>query len=327
MEIEKALKFVSSAVSAASSLSGIGSNHFIIENGQVRATNGTLTLGAPIFLDLKCTPKASVMQNAVKQCKDVISLSLVNSGNRLRVSSGKFSAYVPCQPERELPEIPKPSGQQVELSKDALRHAFTSLERFVGTDELRPWTNGVLLRGGSAYATNNVSLAECWLGGAQVPFEVNIPSVAVKEILKIKEDPTSILVDGHSITFMYEDGRWVKSRLLETDWPEVIYNILNAEGINPQPFPPELFEAVKALDNMKEPDRRIYLKDGYVATSEDYGVGSRYEVDGLKESGVYRSDIFMLMEGLATSADMSRFPQPLLFFGDNIRGAISGMNR
>ena len=56
-------------------------------------------------------------------------------------------------------------------------------------------------------------------------------------------------------------------------------------------------------------------------------VGASYVVDGLGITGLYQIKMLRLLEGVATEADFTRYPLPVLFFGedDQLRGAIVGM--
>lgn len=320
MDLLKKLKFVSGAVSNSAVVTEM--NHFAIEHGHIRATNGIISMGCPVDFPVNCAPNAPTLRKALTHCEDVLSMSMA-AGERLLIKSGKFRAFVPCVDLSTLPH-PKPSGMPVDYNGELLRDAFEKLHPFVSKDALHPWATGVLLRGPSAFATNNACLAECWVG-VEAPVPVNIPLLAIKEVLRIKDAPARVMMDDYSITFMYEDGRWIKSQLLETEWPN-LSSILNKPS-NPTAVPAGLFEAVRAVSDFTGETRAVRFIDGHVCSGGGTAEGAAYEVEGLPDKGVYRSSDLLLLEGVATSVDFDQYPQAALFFGGNLRGAVVGLAR
>lgn len=319
MELLKTLKFVRGAVSNKSA--NIEMQYFMIEGGHIRATNGVMSLGAPIDLGISCSPRADVFYKAIGQCKDVVSLKYLENTDRLSVGSGKFRAFIPCMSTKGL--HPRPSGIQVQADGQALYSAFEKLEKFVCKDDLRPWTNGVLLKGQSAFATNNVCLVEFWIG-VELPFVANVPLPAVKEVLSAGA-PDALLMDASSITFWYDDGRWIKTQLYADEWPN-LSNILESPA-TPVAIPDDLFVGLKAVKEFSDKeDRRVWFRDGMICASLYDDDAATYKVEGLAQHGCYRAEMLGLLEGVATTADFSTYPEPVVFYGDRIRGAILGLN-
>lgn len=312
------LKFVQGAVAKKDLLPAM--THFRIEGGHVRSYNGTLALSSPIQLDIDCVPKADALVKAISQCDGTITLS-ITEGGRLKIVSGAFTGYVPTV-DGETPHV-TPAGEHVDINGDELLTAFKRLYPFVGNDASRPWTNGILLREQSAFATNNVTLAEYWIG-SPVPFVVNIPRQAIKEMLRIDEAPTHAQIEPSSVTFHYTDGRWIRTQLLETTWPD-ISKILNQPN-NPKPVDPRIFEGMERLKAVSDGVGRIYIINGVMRTHlEDY-TGGTYSIPGLEFEGCYQIGMLNLLRDTVTHADFTLYPGPCMFFGDRFRGAIIGMH-
>lgn len=312
------LKFVQGAISKKDFVPSM--THFVIEDGNVRAFNGVLTISSPIEFDVACAPKGVPLVRAIGQCSDVISLA-VTPANKLRIQSGPFKAFIDCV---ELTDLPHqlPEGVRVDLDGELLLTALKVLVPFVGDDASRPWTNGVLLRNQSAFATNNVCLVEYWLG-VDFPFTCNIPMPAIKEMLRVGEAPTHAQLCPHSVTFHYEDGRWIKTALYSTEWPDLT-KILDIAS-NPQLIPEGLFEGLEFLKNFTDDLETIYFSDGRMHTHREEGVGASYEIAALHDEGIFRRGMLAKLEGAATAVDFSLYPQPLMFYGDRLRGAIVGL--
>jgi DNA polymerase III sliding clamp (beta) subunit (PCNA family) len=313
----KELKFVQGAVAKKDFVPAM--THFRIEKGTVRSFNGHMAICSPIALDLECTPKAESLVKAISNCEETVMLSLTEKG-RLKVQSGRFRAFIETI-EGDTPHL-EPSGKIVEINGAALLDSFQKISSFVGNDAARPWTNGILLRGQSAFATNNVCLIEYWLA-IDIPFVVNIPGTAVKEVIRVDEPPSHLQLDDNSVTFHYTGGRWIRTQLYITQWPD-ISKVLDQPSA-PVPVDPRLYQALDSLAQFSDELTRVHLKDGILRTHMEDEVGASYEVDGLGITGLYQIKMLRLLEGVAETADFTRYPNPVLFFGHNLRGAIVGM--
>lgn len=314
----KELKFVQGAVAKKDLLPAM--THFRIEDGHVRSYNGVLALNSPIALDLDCCPKADAMVRAISSCQESVVIT-ITPGNKLSIRSGKFRALVDTI-QGDTPHV-EPEGDHIAFDGAKLVEAFKVVEPFIGTDASRPFTNGALLDGGSVYATNNVCLVQYWIGGA-FPLRVNVPRAAVREVLRVGEPPTHGQVTQNSITFHYPDGKWIRSQLLETAWPfDLIGNLLD-QDCTPVPLPEGFFEGLATIKAMTDKVSRVYMLDGALRTHTDPDEGATYEME-LPGEGLYNLHMLSLLEGVINSIDLTLYPGPALFFGDNLRGAIIGM--
>jgi hypothetical protein len=216
-----------------------------------------------------------------------------------------------------------PAGEVVEIDGTALMDAIKVLSPFIGNDASRIWTNGIMLRGQSAFATNNVCLVEYWLG-VDIPITVNIPQAAVKEMARVKEPPISAQMTEHSITFHYSNGRWIRTQLFSTEWPDLSEVLGGAADL--RPMPTELFEGLEKIKPFINKQGIVYFRDGKVQTEQVEGLGASYNVEGLHSEGVYKLIMLALLDGVATHIDFSSYPSPSLFQGERVRGAIIGLS-
>lgn len=315
------LKFVQGAVSRKDLIPGM--THFAIEKGHVRAYNGVLALSSPIAFDIDCKPKAKPLVDAITKCGDATPLLTLTPKGRLKLSCGNFYAFVDLLNE-STPHV-LPEGDEVQINGEVLLAAFKILEKFVGSDQSRPWNTGVLLRGQSAFATNNVALVEYWLG-VDIPRAVNVPSIAIEEILRIDEPPTHAQIGTHSITFHFSGERWVRSQLLDINWPDLA-PILDKPS-TAIPIDPELFEGIQKLRPFADKAGRIYFKEGVISTSPEHDEeGAAFRLENFPYDGIYQIDMLRLLDGTATHIDFTPFPRPCNFYGERLRGAIIGMRK
>lgn len=310
------LKFVQGAVARKDFVPEL--THYHIEDGIIKGYNGRIALHSPIDLDLTASPKALPFVKAIEACKGPVAMSMTPAG-RLAIKSGKFKAFVDCSPA-PLPEV-GPKGDTVELNGGLLK-ALKTMSTFIAEDASRPWATGILFRGQSAFATNNIILAEQWLG-YPFPVEINIPAPTVKELLRIKLEPESLQITEDSVTFHFEGDKWMRSQVYTLDWPD-LQAILNKPS-NPTKVPDGFFEALESIAPFVDDMDRVFFVEGGITTHMEDGMGAFVEVEGLPAKGCYQVKQLRHLEGMIDRIDFTTYPKPAMFFGDNFRGAIIGM--
>ena len=311
------LKFVQGAVAKKDFVPAL--NHFRIESGRVKGQNGMIALSGPIDLDLSITPKAVEFTKAIQACNDTISMHLTPAG-RLSIKSGRFKAFVDCLSE-PFPAV-EPEGVEVKLDGTFLE-VVKQLAPFIAEDASRPWARGILFRGSSAFATNNVVLVERWLG-YNFPVAINVPKQAVAELLRINEEPERLQVTETSVTFHFSNARWLRTQTYSLEWPDVS-KVLDQPG-TPTPPPETLFSAIETLvPFVGEQSKIFFMPDGSITTSESEGQGASVQLDPFGALGCFNIHQFLLLQGVATEIDLTLYPSPCIFYGDRIRGALVGM--
>lgn len=323
----KELRFVQGAVAKKDFMPAM--THFVIEAGAVRAYNGSLALCAPLAFDIDCKPKAVPLVNAIAQCTDKdangneypIQLSMTPAG-RLRVTCGQFKAFIDCIAE-DTPHV-QPEGERVDFDGNVLLEALKVVQPFIGEDASRPWCNGVLMRGQSMYATNNVVAVEYWTE-ARMPVEINVPRQAIAEMLRINEPPSYAQVTDNSVTFHYLDQRWIRTQLLGTEWPDIAR--LFASGDKATAIDNRLFDGLDKLKRFTDKAGRVFIEKGTLRTApgDKEDEGARFDIPGFECEGIYNIEMLMLLKGIATHVDFSTYPAPSVFYGNRLRGALVGM--
>lgn len=295
--------------------------HFTIRDGRVTGFNGYMALSAPIPLDIEAMPKADIFYKALQACGETVSISQTPSG-KLHIRSGGFSAFVPCI-EQAVFEA-QPQGV-VYPAPPGLAKTFARMLPFVGDDASRPWAMGLAIGGGFYTATNNIILMQVWDGNS-IP-TVNCPRFAVAEVARIREDPVSIMVDaGNSISFLYADGRWLRSQVLAQDWPTEKMNSILERPSAPDVLPDGFFAGVAALAPFvpEKASSAVYFTASGMATGmEGSEEGASYALPGLPAGEAFKHKALMMLEGEIDTIDFT--VHPALFFGKNSRGALIGM--
>lgn len=315
------LHFVKGAVGKRELVKGM--THFQIENGRIYSYNGNISLSSPIALDFNCSPKADLMIKAIENCRDATQMVLTGNG-KLSIRSGGFSANVTCIDE-PIPHV-VPAGEVVALDAEAFINAFRVLLPFIGTNNMYPFSTGVRMKGSCVTATNNVIFVEYWTGSA-FPHEVVIPRAAVQELLRIKEIPTHIQYNQNNMTFHYQSGRWLNTTLLDVKWPET--DPIFAMEHHPTEIDHTLFTALDTIEPFCDEVGSVFIESGTVRTHFEKGEGASNTISNQAIYGRYQVQMLKMLKGVAQKIDMTCYDakklSPSIFYGDRLRGIISGM--
>lgn len=313
------LKFVQAAVAKKDYVPEL--TFFQIKDGRILGFNGVIAISTPTDLAVSAAPKATNFLKAMERAPEgeEVVLNLTQAG-RLGVKAGAFRVYVECHSEQSYPDV-SPEGEYYPLPGGILP-VMRKLAPIMGVDASRPWAMGILFDGQSAFATNNIVLAEVWMD-QPIPCKINIPAEAIKALINARLEPIAVQVSERSATFHYESGAWLRTSLGSLEWPDLAA-VLNKPN-NAAPIPDGFFEGVKRLDAFTAKDNRLHLRGGLLATSEHDGEGASVELPDFGGVGCHFLGQMAALDGIATHMDFSLYPAPCLFFGDQIRGAIVGM--
>lgn len=313
----KSLKFVQGAITKKNLMPAL--THFRIKDGHVMGSNGMITLSSPIALDLDVSPKAAPFIKAIQTCKTTVQMSLTPA-NKLAIRSGGFKAFIDCN-EEPYPEI-IPDGENVPVPEGFL-DSLKNLERFIAEDDSRRWARGILFRGESAFATNNVILAQFWLG-AKFPCDICIPDPAVQELIRLGEEPISVQISEKALTFHFEGDRWLRAQAYDTAWPPVEELLDKCQLESVATIDADFFTKVAELTPFTDELNRLYFKDGRLMTQPTEDAGASMECS-IAQVGIFNAKQLRLLEGVITNVDFTQYPKPCPFFGDNVRGLIVGI--
>ncbi len=319
------LKFVQGAVGKTDMVAQM--THFCIENRQIRATNGRITIGAPIACDLTVRPKADKFVAAITQAEGTVSLT-VNQASKLVVKSGKMNVRIDCLNEDFY--YPRPEGIARPIDGEGLRKALDTLRPLVAERRApQEWAKGVLLRGGSAFATNGHAVGQYWIGG-DFPAEVVIPQDTVTELLRIKAAPLHVQIDKNSMTFHFEGQKWIRTVLLAAHWPdnkaiEAMFQKARGQYV---PIPKEAFETAKKLKKYIEDDGYFYMDRGEFRSHLGGDEGATISLDFAPGLFKLKLQDFLDMEEFATEIEFNEFGKstPLFLRGGMFRGAVQTAN-
>lgn len=314
-ELIAALKFVAVAQHATGQ---IYQTHCALGGGTVVAFDGTIAAGQRINEDLTACPHTHRLIDALTKCGDSLAITQIDNG-RLSVKSGNFRAFVPCVARDMLLAIqPDPPVAAID---DRLRTGFEIVGNLAADASEHVVTASILLQAGSMVATDRRVMIEYW-HGIDLPPGIVLPKAGAAAVVKTKKPLVSFGFSENSATFYFNDGSWIKSQLYSVAWPN-ISRILDVSA-NPLPLPDNFYAAVDAVSPFSESDD-LHFTDGFMRSHPVDGIGATYEIAGLPAGVVYKAKHLKLVQPYIKTVDFSGKNGIAYFFGDNIRGAITGV--
>lgn len=314
-----ALRFVSGAVSKLDTVPAL--THYRVEAGFVMGFNGTFALCSPIDLQISATPNAEQFYRALKSCDDVIAITQQHNGT-IKVRSGAFSTTIDCSPE-PYPAV-APDGPAYPV-KPGLCALLKKLVPIISNDSTRLWMNGALFApDGTLTVTNGVVAAQAWTGD-YFHTRANVPSAALREVVRTGLDPIAMQWGEHSVTFHFAGGKWLRTSLFNEPWPQAKLDNILAAACELRELPSGFFAAVEKLTPFADDWAKLELAGDKLRAID---VQSRPIADvdlPIGAYGAYNGKLFLLLKNLATHIDFSLYPKAALWRGDDVRGAIIGM--
>lgn len=312
-----ALKFVSVAQRKAGPTNVQFSN---ISNNWAAAFDGVLTAACPIEEDLQACPNTLQFIDALSKADDELSITQLNL-NTLSVTAGAFKGLVPCVAVDEVP-IPPPDPQCA-IVDDRLKAAFAAVAGLVTEGAQNATFAAVLLQAGSAVATNGAALLEYW-HGIDLPPGMMVPKAAAVAIAKAGPALTGFGFSQSSATFYFENGAFIKTQLFGERYPNY-ETVFNVGSVNPWPVPFEFFKAVRAVESFSQ-NGNVFFEDGAILSNIAHEQASTYKVEGLPERMGFNAKLLLSVEHAFKQAHFDAASNKAIFFGENMRGAIMGLD-
>lgn len=292
--------------------------HCRISDGFVSANNGIISAAYPLADDIDACPHTLKLRHALSKCGQ--SFKAVAGSGSLTVRSGAYRAVVPCAPAVALPDaIPDPSCAVVD---DRVKASLLAVSPLASEGDARVAYAAVLLRAGSAVATNGHCVLEHW-HGHDLPPGLVLPKASAVAMAKVELPLVGFGFSSGSVTFHYEGGAWIKTQLYVEQYPDVD-GVLNAQTNPVKIQPRKLATAWDAVGKFCE--TFVFFRDGEMRSDYDGEKGASYEIEGIPDQSFNAKD-FALVLPLIDTIDWTEFGKPAYFFGENLRGVMLGKGR
>jgi|SRR5665213_842652 len=312
LKLIEALKFASIATKDSEGMQAFVS----IKDNWLLAENETFTVGIPVDVAIELCPHAEQFQAALQQCGAQFQLTQVDT-KALSIKSGNFRALVPAIDTPTLTLAPDPPCAAI---NNALSEAFKSCIGFMSKGE-QVINTSVLLRSCTMTATNGAMLIEYW-HGIDLPGPLNIPRKTVETVIKVGKPLAQFGFSLSTVTFYFDDGSFIKTRLNAGEYPNVEPLFRAVLG----PFSlvwPEFFVALKAIAAFVQNDC-VFFHDNFLASHQSLDLGANYRVEGLPGGHLFSAVYWRTLEPYVKAVCIADPSKPFAFMGDHARGLIIG---
>ena len=285
------------------------------------ASNGFLTIGAKIEEDLEVCPHTFQLIEALKLAVDGDQVIAHESPAVLSVRAGAFAGLVACVNRADLP-IPSAPDNQCALVDSRLTDALDAVQFLAMDESPDAFKASILLRAGSAVATDGSMMLEYW-HGIDLPPGLMVPRKAAQAIVKCKKAPVGFGFSSASMTIWFEDDSFIKTQLYSGNYPDT--DRIFPENVNAWPLPEGFFKAVHVIANFSE-DGKVVFNNGKVASAMEESVASTFKIEGLVEEMAFNAKYLIDAQLYMKTAHFDTEKGRVIFFGDNCRGIIMGLN-
>ena len=269
-----------------------------------------------------CTVDAGQLLAAWQACKGEPELSCTDSNLmvkrgriKARIALGDPTAYPVSEPD------PKTTGTGTGEGVGAL---LTRLKPFIATDASRPWATSACLRESFAYATNNAVVCRVPFP-APMPYPVNLPLAVFDAVINRSTEPTDLGASTNSLTFYYGDGVWIKSKLVEGEWPTatidgLIAHIPDDKWEVPHPELAMVLNTAAKLSNARQPI--VQFGNGGLKLTDD--AFEAEELEPAPDKGKVNARVAAVVFDRATEVQWHIKPDVHAFKAGDITGVFGG---
>lgn len=288
--------------------------HSILENGFALAFNGVITAGMAIAENVTFCPHSARFNDALARAGQSYVITQLDAES-VAIKAGPFRAVVPCLPRASLPAC-IPDAPIAPLD-DRLLQALAVVSGLCSGDPAHIATAAILLRAGSAIATDRFLALEYW-HGLDLPC-MRLPKATATALCKAGKPLARLGYSGNSATFYFSDGSWLKSQLYSESYPNIDM-VLNVKS-NPWPVPQNFFEGVRSIAPFN--DGNVVFGQNVLRSHYEDNVGASYEVSGIPKGLRFNAKHLLAVEHYAKQIDFAGVCDVTYFFGDNVRGCLT----
>jgi len=299
--------------------------YYRVAGEEIQATDGRITAGHPWPYGGEFLIPGKEFEKILSRMPDEPTLQ--QDGSKVTIKCGRFRGTLETLDEGEW-NYPGVEGDAWEPLTEAFLDTLEALRPFVSDNATRPWATCYALKDGWTYATNNVALA-----GMDTPstsgLNLLLPTFAMDFVLARRSGLTHWMATPNFIAFLWENGAWMRSQLVQGDFPDKAAELVRAaaEESPPTYIDEDFRKAVKGMAELS-PDVIDVFEDRIVgeykrATVED-GVGA--PVPEGKDRTRWGTKYLLPVIDKATHWDPTRYPSACPFASEQLVGYVMGRN-
>lgn len=316
------MKDAISKVKAAIAPKDIASHlsHYLVKGKMIHGSDNRITAAAPFPYDGEFLVPSREFEAVANKFGPGTRITVEE--NSVIFTDGKMRATVRTLPTSAVDYV-MPQGTWKDLPGDFLA-ALSKVRAFISENAVHYWALSVCLEKDAIYATNNVVIACAECKGLEGEGRL-LPAWAVDYILSRSETLETIISEPTSMTFLWGDGSWMLSRLVDSKFPEAAETLIGNMAQPSFRLEPLWKEALSTAIEMSETLVEIH-GDKMVGHTEhgviEVKINSPAPVDGgiSKWNTKFLAPVIQVAEFFQPDA----WPKPAPFTGPGIRGLIIG---
>lgn len=319
--MKEILSWINRAVSAKSIAA---MDHYCVQGGEIRATDGRLGAGYPWPTLEEYLIPAEEFEKIVKRMPDTPQLRLLEDG-WLLISSGRFRGKVQTLPVGHW-YYEGIADAQWQPFPGQLLQILRALRPFISDNAVQQWAMSIALQDGWAYATNNVAIAGARCPGLEGSHAL-LPVWAIDFVLDRAEGLTHWAVADSYYAFKWKNGSWMKASVVVGQFPEKAAGMVR-DSVAEKPtqeITPEFRGAFERIAEMAGDVVDIYadrIESSFgKAVIED---GLLSEVPEGEERSRWGTAFLLPALQAATSWSPGQWPKPVPWKGPLLSGYVVG---
>lgn len=301
--------------------------HYRVKDNFLTATNGRISAGHPCKVAGEFLVPGAEMKDIMKRLPDEPKVKLED--NKVILRSGRFHGSIQTLPMDQwtYPELEKTKWKPLPSWFIA---AIRQLRPFVSDNAVHRWSLGIAIDDGWCYASNNIALAGCRVGGVE-QVKVLLPAWAADFVLERAEGISHWVVAPNYIAFKWDNGAWMRTVVIDDKFPERAAEMIRKvpESLSQEIYP-EYREAVCRISELSEDYVSIY-KDKVQGRTQKSLVSEelRSEVPEGRDASHWGARFLAPVMAAASHWQPSLYPAPVPFLNskkepNKLKGFIAG---
>jgi len=287
-------------------------SNIYVNDGLMQSHDLVCGITLQVDSDFNFCCNAAKLNQVVSKC-DPDKLKLTLKNGKLEVKSGRIRSKIDTMPLDSYPyfeQMEAYSEYEANILED-----LKDLSKFTDPDDVRLFMQGVLIHDNAIVATNGHVAVKKTIE-LPVMDASNIPTKSIIKLSSAKLECSKLSVAENSVEFIFNGGRMFTKKI-SSPYPDVDRIISDIE--NPTVIE-SFIDDLKTINSMCSDDKTVVIGDNL----ETRDGSTKIEGVNLPEC-CFNSDYLINIASVAHSIDLSTFPAPCPFEGDNIKGAIVGI--
>lgn len=301
------------------------SDCYISDGATMRAYNDTLHAGIDWASNVEFILPADAVDAFLSRCEEISNIEVKET--TIILKAGKLRSTISRRDAEPTPPPVLPD-EWFDVPKGFIE-AIKIAQKFTDENSGRIWQTGVRLW--------NERVTSC---SGKVVIDINLPGLELEKpkllgksalaFLIGQDCPDQYGVDRNTISFKWNDGRWVRCQVLNDELPEEIIQRLFSERLGTEaPIAIDNAWIAAHADAAALGDNSIGLSIvGLTAIKENIKSEIALEVDvPTDHASWWETKGLGIMISVADAWNPLNYPEPALFVGPTFKGAIVGVQR